>query len=639
MRLPPRTRQHPPLHPPRRTPDWITPGEAAFLTGVAAATIDELLESRRIRSKVLLKQEGRPTLVLIPTHDLVELGLMPQQAVRATTFAISSTGDRRSIVSHLAHAPSRPVWAAIILISLFVGLIAASPLDFISSTLNASLDASSSVARSPKLRSQELCREKGNSKNCEADSSKARPSPRPRPGPKPFTSPSPSSSPVPSPSPSPDPSPFPSPSPSPSPPPDPGWDGSAGPAGVTCPLGVPEVGPADSIQAALDRYGQGATICILGEHRLTSALLPKTGQILIGEGAILNGTKPVTDWARSGGLWMASGQTQSFPDPLPNGSPCDLNPMACQFEDLFRDDRPLIRVGSKDQLGPGKWYFDEAANQIFIADDPTGHQMEASAAAVGIAGNGADNVTVEGLVIEKFAWMGIERARSGWKVLHDEFRWMHSHGFRLGGSGITVAHTYVHDNGNMGFAGWASNSLFDQDELAHNNYLRFGRLGGYWHAGAVKIIKSNRVLVRQNYSHDNLGDGWWFDWDNYRITIEANLFEDNSRDGLFYEASFDATIRNNSFRGNGWRSDPADRYGAGLFINTSKNVEVIGNTFQGNRDALGAVSTDRGTSALHGIRETANLSVHENSFLLMTGAECSPIWNPPATMVTLTRSC
>ncbi len=395
-----------------------------------------------------------------------------------------------------------------------------------------------------------------------------------------------------------------------------GWDGSAGPAGVTCPLGVPEVGPADSIQAALDRYGQGATICILGEHRLTSALLPKTGQILIGEGAILNGTKPVTDWARSGGLWMASGQTQSFPDPLPNGSPCDLNPMACQFEDLFRDDRPLIRVGSKDQLGPGKWYFDEAANQIFIADDPTGHQMEASAAAVGIAGNGADDVTVEGLVIEKFAWMGIERARSGWKVLHDEFRWMHSHGFRLGGSGITVAHTYVHDNGNMGFAGWASNSLFDQDELAHNNYLRFGRLGGYWHAGAVKIIKSNRVLVRQNYSHDNLGDGWWFDWDNYRITIEANLFENNTRRGLSYEASFDAAIRNNSFRGNGWGSDPADRYGAGVFINTSKNLEFYENTFLGNRDALEAVSTDRGSSDRYGLRETANLFVHDNTFVL-----------------------
>src|SRR6266542_1515143 len=534
MRLPPRTRQHPPLHPPRRTPDWITPGEAAFLTGVAAATIDELLESRRIRSKVLLKQEGRPTLVLIPTHDLVELGLMPQQAVRATTFAISSTGDRRSIVSNLAHAPSRPVWAAIILISLFVSLIAASPLDFISSTLNASLDASSSVARSPKLRSQELCREKGNSKSCEADSSKARPSPRPRPGPKPFTSPSPSSSPVPSPSPSPDPSPFPSPSPSPSPPPDPGWDGSAGPAGVTCPLGVPEVGPADSIQAALDRYGQGATICILGEHRLTSALLPKTGQILIGEGAILNGTKPVTDWARSGGSWMASGQTQSFPDPLPNGSPCDLNPMACQFEDLFRDDRPLIRVGSKDQLGPGKWYFDEAANQIFIADDPTGHQMEASAAAVGIAGNGADNVTADG------------RA----------------------------------------------------------------------HAGATKIIRSSDAVVRRNYSHDNRGDGCWFDWDNYRITIEANLFENNTRRGLSYEASFDAAIRNNSFRGNGWGSDPADRYGAGVFINTSKNLEFYENTFLGNRDALEAVSTDRGGSDRYGLRETANLFVHDNTFVL-----------------------
>ncbi len=377
------------------------------------------------------------------------------------------------------------------------------------------------------------------------------------------------------------------------------------------------VGPADSIQAALDRYGLGATICILGEHRLTSALLPKSGQTLIGEGAILNGTKLVTNWARSGSLWMASGQTQSFPDPIPNGSPCELNPMACQFEDLFRDDRPMTRVSSKDQVGPGKWYFDEAYDQLFTADDPTGHKMEASAGAVGIAGNGADNVTIEGLIIEKFAYHGIAWARAGWIITRNEIAWNHSHGIRLAGTDIISSHNYVHHNGNMGITGTGSRLLFEENHLAFNNYLRFGRIMGWWHAGAIKIYKSSDVVVRDNYSHDNLGDGWWIDWDNIRITIEGNLFERNSRDGLFYEASFDAMIRSNLFRDNGWGNNAPDRYGSEVFINTSKNVELYGNTFEGNRDALGAVSTDRGTSQLYGLRETANLSVHDNSFVLM----------------------
>jgi parallel beta-helix repeat protein len=180
-----------------------------------------------------------------------------------------------------------------------------------------------------------------------------------------------------------------------------------------------------------------------------------------------------------------------------------------------------------------------------------------------------------------------------------------------------VRNNDVHHTGNMGIFGQGTGLVFDTNHLAYNNYLNFGKTSGMWHAGATKIIKSTNTVVRNNWSHDNTGDGWWLDWDNKDNLVENNVFENNSRWGFFYEASFDGVVRNNVFRNNGQSTKWG---GAGLWINTSKNVEVYGNTFVGNKySALVAVWTDRGTSSLYGERQLANLNVHDNVFRLNEG--------------------
>ena len=421
------------------------------------------------------------------------------------------------------------------------------------------------------------------------------------------------SEPAPEPSPSPSPEPSPSPSPEPEPTPDPG-SSQYGPAGVTCPANAEVVQPGQSVQAAIDSKTGATVFCIKkGDYRLTQAIKPKAGNTLVFEpGTILNGSKLVTNWTKSGAYWVAAGQTQSF---SPMSVPCDLNPAACEYEDLFMDDKPMVRVLQLSDVGPGKFFFDEAADKMYMADDPAGHKMEAPVAETGMDSSGANNVTVRGVTVEKFGLHGIV-ASNGWVVERNEIRYVHSHGLRVFGV-AQVRNNYLHHAGNMGIFGEGTGLVFDTNRLAYNNYLNFGKSSGLWHAGATKIVKSTNTVVRNNWSHDNTGDGWWLDWDNINNTVENNVFEKNSRFGFFYEASFDGVVRNNVFRNNG---QSTKWNGSGLWISTSKNVEVYGNTFEGNKYSTIAVTwTDRGTSSVYGERQLANLNVHDNVFKLSEG--------------------
>jgi parallel beta-helix repeat protein len=98
-------------------------------------------------------------------------------------------------------------------------------------------------------------------------------------------------------------------------------------------------------------------------------------------------------------------------------------------------------------------------------------------------------------------------------------------------------------------------------------------------------------------------------WDLVRFgqsasLIEGNLVEDSWREGIFYEISTGATIRNNVVR----RSNDT-----GILISTSKNVEVYGNTledhFRGIQLFLNCNAGGGGTLQY----DLANNFVHDNS--------------------------
>src|SRR4029450_2766162 len=67
--------------------------------------------------------------------------------------------------------------------------------------------------------------------------------------------------------------------------------------------------------------------------------------------------------------------------------------------------------------------------------------------------------------------------------------------------------------------------------------------------------------------------GIWFDWDNTYGLVEGNRVEDNGASGIQFEVSSDGTIRNNIIRRSGQN---------GIYISTSKNMQVYGNTLESN---------------------------------------------------------
>jgi parallel beta-helix repeat protein len=382
--------------------------------------------------------------------------------------------------------------------------------------------------------------------------------------------------------------------------------------------GVP-IWPRTNVQAAIDAHRPGTTFCIkTGVHRLRRALIPKSNDRFIGApGAVLNGSRRLKTFTRVGNSWVASRQRQQ--NPIVGGRCAPSVYRGCRYADhVFFDNRPLRRVMKRASVGPGTFYFDYSADKIYLGSRPFGHKVEAAVAPSAFQGIGvgAYDVTVRGLIVEKFAvdfrGAAIEGGR-GWLVEGNEVRLNHGTGI----TAQTIRRNFVHDNGLLGVGANAPHVRILNNEIANNH--KWGGFCDCWETGGAKFVRTTRLIVRGNYVHNNRGPGLWSDYDNIYTTFENNLIEDNTGPGIFYEASFDAVIRNNIIRRNGF-GRIGWHQGAGVFVSASANVEVHDNVVDSNRDGIGAVQySARGRNRRYGAREVRNLYVHDNTVVMRGG--------------------
>src|SRR5262249_28769020 len=159
--------------------------------------------------------------------------------------------------------------------------------------------------------------------------------------------------------------------------------------------------------------------------------------------------------------WVAGGQTQQGPQ---HGN-CQPDYPRCGFpEQLFIDDAPLRHVGTLEAVEPGSWYFDYGADKIYLADDPRGHHVQTRVPPAAFQ-NSADNVTITGLTIEKYANLAQNGAvsgenRSGWSIRSNEVRWNHGVGIRVSGGSSAVSN-FIHHNGETGIIASGSDVLVE----------------------------------------------------------------------------------------------------------------------------------------------------------------------------------
>jgi hypothetical protein len=418
----------------------------------------------------------------------------------------------------------------------------------------------------------------------------------------------------------PSPSPTPTPAPSPSPPPGPSTPAPNSPPTANSKCAGVVLQPESSIQSAIDSNPPGTTFCLMaGVYRPSAPLVAKSGDRFIGQpGALVSGAREVNGWVRSGDLWAAPGPTSV---PAQAGKTKSGFEGARYPDDVFVNDKPLRRVLNLAQVGPGTVFVDYSAGKIYVADSPVGKKVEIATISKAFKGlqTSIANVVIKGLVIEKFASLAQTAAvesRNDWLIEKNEVRLNHGIGISAGSRTI-VRNNYVHHNGQLGVASSGGEDIvFEGNEIAYNNTLGFSPS---WEAGGSKFLYTSRLVARKNYVHDNDGPGLWTDVNNINTLYEDNRVENNSWAGILHEVSYDAVIRNNHTRGNGfgstWWGD-----GAGILAASSPNVEIYGNTVENNKNGVILFMADRsGDAAPFGPHVTSNSNVHDNVIKMTTG--------------------
>jgi parallel beta-helix repeat protein len=221
----------------------------------------------------------------------------------------------------------------------------------------------------------------------------------------------------------------------------------------------------------------------------------------------------------------------------------------------------------------------------------------------------ANNVTVQGLIIEKYAnpaqSAAINGSGTGWTISGNEVRYNWGSGINLKGL-YRVVGNYVHHNRQIGLKGGGAGILIENNEIAFNNYLDDYDMS--WEAGGTKFIGTTDLVVRGNYVHDNHGHGLWSDGNNHGTLYENNTVINNYGSGIFHEISFDAVIRNNRVEGNAFPHSHG-----GIKVTNSEDVEIYGNLVLGNDGGIHAGQNDRGSY------ELVNLWVHNNTIAFSVG--------------------
>lgn len=181
----------------------------------------------------------------------------------------------------------------------------------------------------------------------------------------------------------------------------------------------------------------------------------------------------------------------------------------------------------------------------------------------------ARNVTVSYLTIRNFG-QGMDDnpgegvvnhdAGDGWYIHHNTIERNAGAGVFLG-DGTKVVKNCLRNNGQYGFSAYEADGVRDVvlrgNEVSGNNTADWESIQpGCGCAGGGKFWDTNGAKVVGNYVHDNRGPGLWADTNNTGFLIARNYIEGNDSHGLFYEISYNALIKNNTFVRNGWVAGP-----------------------------------------------------------------------------------
>ncbi len=364
-----------------------------------------------------------------------------------------------------------------------------------------------------------------------------------------------------------------------------------------------EAAPLRTLTAAVARAASGATIVLRAGSYHESVVIPSAKRLTVqswpGEAAWLDGSSSVTGWTATGGRWHDDGWTTKF-DPSPTytrgaadstvaswGFVDPNHPMAAHPDQIWIDGVAQRQVGSLAEVVPGTFFHDEAANQLWLGSDPTGHDVRASDLVRALMIR-SDASVVRGLGIRRYAPsvpdMGaVTVERPGVLVENVAVTDTATTGLYVAGvADVTLRNLFLARNGLLGGgASTADNLTLDRVASEGNNTEHFNLSPV---SGGFKVTRSRGVTVRDSAFRANNGPGLWMDESVYDMTITGNEMRDNAGHGASLEISAKALFANNLVLDNG---------GFGVKVNNTSDVAIWNNTFVGNDRSINLVQDTR----------------------------------------------
>jgi len=402
-----------------------------------------------------------------------------------------------------------------------------------------------------------------------------------------------------------------------------GADSTLVTVGGPCTPSATTLAPGDSIQAKVNAQPSGTTFTLCaGTYRMQS-VTPKSSMTFRGDPAtpanvVLDGGRQLTAWTASGSVWYASGQTQQNTNY--EARTCKSDYPGCQLpEQLWVDGTLYERQLSLAAIGAGTWYFDYAADRIYIATNPSGKTIITSVTPQAFSGS-ATGVTIKGVTIQHYATgsgTGTIDAKASWLVDSTVVGNNHGTCVRVSGNNVRVRYSRTHHCGEQGIGGPARlDLLVYRNEIDHNNTAGFGAGGGDNKSAGLKVSGTTDMIIRGNNVHDNEAIGLWCDISCVDAVFDSNTVTNNARRGFQYEISYGCDISYNTVTGNA--DEDTGVSAAGIWIAQSTDCDVHDNTVSGNPNGIVGTDRDRGSGS-QGTYLLSGLIVRDNTITQTTG--------------------
>ena len=283
-----------------------------------------------------------------------------------------------------------------------------------------------------------------------------------------------------------------------------------------------------------------------------TVLRPMVIQPAPGEAVWFEGSDVFSSWTlHATGVWKTAwtytfnhSGTYSF-----SGSGTSLvdaaYPMSRFTEQVWHNGTYLTQVATLAEVTTGTFFVDEAADYLYIGNDPTGAEVRASTRCVAMtfAGTppGASGSTLRGIGFRRYGNQvpdpGVIKVNRGEVLVED--CWIEDNsaiGLSVFGdtfSNVTLRRVTSIRNGLMGVQAEKANNLLLEDCLITGNnhqHFLFGQS-----SGGVKVTRSRPVTVRNCTISDNIGPGLWFDQSCYDMRVSGCDIQNNTGAGFTIE--------------------------------------------------------------------------------------------------------